>query len=146
MEKCFKAFDQLDSHTGFLPWAYTILRNSFIDLKRTQKGKSIKSFNDLDSFEDKKGFTRNELDVLVDKNPSPYESSVIEEKFRFTMQAISQLKPTQRDILNMVSTGSSYDEVATELNLKKGTVMSTLCRAREMISEKWERHLEESES
>jgi len=146
MEKCFKAIDQLDHHERFLPWAYTILRNSFIDLKRSQKGKDIKSLSDLDNFEENsKGFSKNELNELSDKS-TPYDNSVIQEKFRFTMQAILELKPIQRDILNLISTGASYDEIAKELDMKKGTVMSTLCRAREIISNMWEKHLLEFSS
>tara|TARA_B110000261_G_C13061335_1_gene348305 strand:- start:713 stop:1258 length:546 start_codon:yes stop_codon:yes gene_type:complete len=146
MEKCFKAIEQLDNYERFLPWAYTILRNSFIDLGRSKKGKEFKSLSDLDNFEENsKGFSKNELNELSDKS-TPYDNSVIQEKFRFTMQAILELKPIQRDILNLISTGASYDEIAKELDMKKGTVMSTLCRAREIISNMWEKHLLEFSS
>ena len=41
----------------------------------------------------------------------------------------------------MKKNGSSYEEIANELNIKIGTVMSNLSRIKEFISSEWERHL-----
>ena len=41
---------------------------------------------------------------------------IIREKVEFTI-LITKLKPHQRDIINMKSNGSSYEEIARTLNL-----------------------------
>ena len=46
-----------------------------------------------------------------------------------------------RDMLNMFKDGFKYDEIAKELNIKTGTVMSTLSRLREKIAIEWELHI-----
>ena len=51
------------------------------------------------------------------------------------------MKPIHRDMLNMHMNGSKYEEIAEELDIKVGTVMSTLSRLREKIATEWDQHI-----
>ena len=51
------------------------------------------------------------------------------------------MKPVHRDIMNMHMNGSKYEEIADELGIKVGSVMSTLSRLREKIALEWELHI-----
>ena len=72
---------------------------------------------------------------------TPEDSYVINEKFEFTMKIISQMKPIHRDMINLFMQGNKYEEISKLLNLKIGTVMSTLSRLREKIAIEWELHV-----
>jgi RNA polymerase sigma factor (sigma-70 family) len=51
------------------------------------------------------------------------------------MKLIFDLPSNQREALMLHAEGYSYGEIAEKLNIAKGTVMSTLCRAREKLTE-----------
>ena len=51
------------------------------------------------------------------------------------------MKPIHRDMLNMHINGSKYEEIAKALNIKVGSVMSTLSRLREKIALEWDHHI-----
>ena len=81
------------------------------------------------------------MSSMVDKKPSPEDSYVIKEKHDFTINLINQMKPMHRDMLNMFKDGYKYEEISNELNIKVGSVMSSLSRLREKISIEWELHI-----
>lgn len=142
LEKIFKSYEGLDQSNSFLPWSYTIMRNTFIDHYRSQKNTpnhlSIHDFENHDEEGDK--FHSDEISGLVN-DANPEESYVIREKLQFTLNIISQMKPVHRDIMNMHMNGSKYEEIADELGIKVGSVMSTLSRLREKIALEWELHI-----
>ena len=51
------------------------------------------------------------------------------------MTLILQLPVNQREALMLHAEGYGYEEIAQKLNIAKGTVMSSLCRAREKLTE-----------
>ena len=141
MEKIFKNISKLDEIQNFLPWSYTILRNSFIDIHRSKKNINLKSMSDLENYEENdEKFSKDDI-KSVTSHLSQENDLIIREKVEFTMNLIANLKPHQRDIINMKRNGSSYEEIARTLNLKMGTVMSSLSRIREHISDEWEKHI-----
>ncbi len=145
MEKVSKNIEKLDDVMNFLPWAYTILRNSFIDQQRQKKNINFKSMSDLENYEEENNNKRSKFskdDLKSCTSHLNQESDyIVKEKVEFTLMTIEKLKPQQRDIINMKKNGSSYEEIANELNIKIGTVMSNLSRIKEFISSEWERHL-----
>jgi RNA polymerase sigma-70 factor (ECF subfamily) len=142
LEKIFKSFSLLDDTTKFLPWSYTIMRNTYIDYYRSQKNTPLQlSIDDIENFDDDGDrYHADEINSL--KNDfNPEVSYVIREKLDFTLNLVSQMKPIHRDILNMHMNGSKYDEIAEELNIKVGSVMSSLSRLREKIAVEWDQHI-----
>ena len=99
------------------------------------------SIDDIENFnEDSDKYHTDEISSL--KNDiNPEVSYVIREKLQFTLNLISQMKPIHRDMLNMHMNGSKYEEIAKELDIKVGTVMSTLSRLREKIATEWDQHI-----
>ncbi len=141
-EKIYKSLHSLEDQSKFLPWAYTIMRNTYIDYYRSQKNSPNQlSIDDIENFdEDSDKYHADEISSL--KNDiNPEVSYVIREKLQFTLNLISQMKPIHRDMLNMHMNGSKYEEIAKELDIKVGTVMSTLSRLREKIAIEWDQHI-----
>jgi len=142
LEKIFKSSSSLEDPSKFLPWSYTIMRNTYIDYYRSQKNSPNQlSIDDIENFdEDSDKYHADEISSL--KNDiNPEVSYVIREKLQFTLNLISQMKPIHRDMLNMHMNGSKYEEIAEELDIKVGTVMSTLSRLREKIATEWDQHI-----
>ena len=50
------------------------------------------------------------------------------------MNLILELPLIQREVLMLHVDGDSYNQIAEKLEMAKGTVMSTLCRAREKLT------------
>jgi RNA polymerase sigma-70 factor (ECF subfamily) len=141
-EKIYKSLHSLEDQSKFLPWAYTIMRNTYIDYYRSQKNSPNQlSIDNIENFdEDSDKYHADEISSL--KNDiNPEVSYVIREKLQFTLNLISQMKPIHRDMLNMHMNGSKYEEIAKELDIKVGTVMSTLSRLREKIAIEWDQHI-----
>lgn len=143
MEKIFKAQSSLDDEDNFLKWAYTIMKNAFYDDIRSKKNlpESV-PFEDFQDYKDSKTtkLHPDEMSSIVNKT-TPEDSYVINEKLNFTLNIINSMKPMHRDMINMFKDGYKYDEIAKELNIKIGTVMSTLSRLREKIAIEWELHI-----
>lgn len=144
MEKIFKFQSSLDNDSRFLPWAYTIMRNSFYDNIKSKKNlPDHVPYEEYEDYDDPKAtkLHSDEMSSMVDKKPSPEDSYVIKEKHDFTINLINQMKPMHRDMLNMFKDGYKYEEISNELNIKVGSVMSSLSRLREKISIEWELHI-----
>tara|TARA_B100001057_G_C22531608_1_gene826007 strand:+ start:258 stop:818 length:561 start_codon:yes stop_codon:yes gene_type:complete len=145
MEKIFKAQLSLDNENNFLPWAYTIMRNAFYDNMRSRQG--IPDQVPFEDYTDPDDSTKVKVKITPEEQGSmankytPEDSYVINEKFEFTMKIISQMKPIHRDMINLFMQGNKYEEISKLLNLKIGTVMSTLSRLREKIAIEWELHV-----
>ena len=97
--------------------------------------------SDLESFnESSEKFSKDDINSVTSRL-SQEDDYIIKEKVEFTLNLISKLKPQQRDIINMKMNGSSYEDISKNLNVKIGTVMSSLSRIREYISDEWEKHI-----
>ena len=57
------------------------------------------------------------------------------DRYQITMNLILELPLIQREVLMLHVDGYSYNQIAEKLNIAKGTVMSSLCRAREKLTE-----------
>ena len=56
------------------------------------------------------------------------------DRYQITMNLILELPLIQREVLMLHVDGDSYNQIAEKLKMAKGTVMSTLCRAREKLT------------
>lgn len=102
-------------------WAYTVCRNLWIDEYRSRK---IRQTVDVDPEIFEAGQVDGEGDVHAQL------------QLKQVMLAIAQLPEEQQLVLTMVTIqGLPYQEVAEELNIPIGTVMSRLSRARSKLTE-----------
>ena len=63
------------------------------------------------------------------------DDTYYKERYKTTMTLIFQLPVNQREALMLHAEGYDYEEIAQKLDIAKGTVMSSLCRAREKLTE-----------
>ena len=148
-----KIFEKYDASTvtHFYSWAKTIMRNTHFDHIRKKyvkdsDGESIRvneqNIDDyyeydqegkkLDLSSQKKAQSEEDLkkiSSLVGRDDTYYK-----ERYETTMKLILQLPVNQREALMLHAEGYDYEEIAQRLNIAKGTVMSSLCRAREKLT------------
>lgn len=111
--RAWAARQQFQPGTNFKAWAFTILRNRFLDQRRRDRGAS-ESIDDL------------RHDALVAR---PSQDIVVQ--FDDMARAFWRLNPHHREILMLVgANGLSYEEAANVIGCAVGTVRSRLSRAR----------------
>jgi RNA polymerase sigma-70 factor (ECF subfamily) len=111
--RAWAARGQFQPGTNFKAWAFTILRNRFLDQRRRDRG-SNESIDDL------------RHDALVAR---PAQDVVVQ--FDDMARAFWRLNPHHREILMLVgANGLSYEEAANVIGCAVGTVRSRLSRAR----------------
>jgi len=93
-------------------WVVTIMKNIHIDEKRKGKGKIFDDFS-VES-------------LTATANPDPLE---VED----TITAIKQLGKRCQSVLMLISEEYKYSEIANQLELPLGTVMSRLLRCRQQL-------------
>ena len=117
MERALRAADSLQDSTRMGAWLRSIVRHRFYDQRRGAAGRA--ETVDLSVLE-------NDLAVSAPAR----DHGQIQDMVRATMALSSE----HRQILILVGVeGLSYREVADELNLPLGTVMSRLARARAQL-------------
>lgn len=118
--RVYNSAKKFDSSLPFLPWFRTIIRNlslTWLSKRKRQDDRSIE-LDDI-SF------------LLVDKKSNPEAKIIVDEAKDALGRALMQLSFEDREIIVMQHfRGMSYDEIASTLNIKKGTVMSRLYYAR----------------
>jgi len=109
-----KAFEKQDSYQedNFGGWVSTIMKNLFLDEVRKQKGKE---FVDID-------------DEIIPSNDSHKFFEV-----RDVMNGIKTLSQKCQHILALIADGNKYDEIANQLSMPIGSVMSSLLRCRQNL-------------
>ncbi len=113
---------QFDQSASLIAWAITILRNlHFDDLKSERR-------------------RRETLDGTIEY-ADPLSLRVIESRLELSAvhRMIHQLPVEQREVLVLKGGGLSYDEIAAQLNIARGTVMSRLHRGRKALEVLMER-------
>lgn len=106
--------ESYDARRGALrPWFFGVVRNRCLDLLRRRRD------------------TGGDVDTLAAEQRSPEEHAVASDGANRLRRALAALAPHQREILILRDFNDlDYAEIATVLNLPKGTVMSRLHRAR----------------
>ena len=117
IERALRRMDSLLDEDRMAGWLRSILFNIFIDGRRTSRRRGETAAAEL-------------LDELVDTATQPDARHETNEVLR----AITVLTPRHRQVLVLVAMqGLSYQDVAEELGVPLGTVMSRLARARDQL-------------
>lgn len=120
-EKALSKQHQWQAGTRLDSWVYRILQTQRIDQLRREKHAPVNlGANIMTDWEDAQSADRTENEDLLSH----------------TLRALEQLPEDQRKVMLLVVVeGHSYSEVAEQLGIPKGTVMSRLARARLRLQE-----------
>lgn len=120
-EKALAKQDQWQPGTRLDSWLYRIVQTQRIDHLRRAKSSPVSVLEDaMPDWEDAQSADRAENEDLL----------------RHTLKALEQLPEEQRLVMLLVVVeGHSYREVAEQLGIPQGTVMSRLARARLRVQE-----------
>lgn len=124
--KAWRSIGQYQFEASFSTWLFRLTSNVCIDhlrrKKRRQETSLTESFDDSDEAEE---FT------LPDAAPLPEEQAITNETKIELAQAMEQLGPEHREILQLrVVEDLPYEQIAEILDIRVGTVKSRLARAR----------------
>jgi RNA polymerase sigma-70 factor, ECF subfamily len=133
--KAYSALDRFEGRSSFFTWFYRLVMNQCLDARRRDKsGREV-------AFEDGVGQdTEPTLDTLPEVEGvsfAPAANLMRKQLLEHLAQAIDRLPPAARETLLLREVeGLSYAEIATALQIPKGTVMSRLHYARKQV-QKW---------
>ena len=116
--------DKFDPATNMKAWAYTIMRNTFINNYRKMR----RSNTIIDDSQDLYYINSNQKHLSISPD-SQYNHGEL-------MKTIRSLDDGQRVPFEMHIEGYKYKEIAEELNLPIGTVKSRIFLTRKKLSEK----------
>ncbi len=126
MLRAFRAFEPSRVDTA-LPWLLTIVRNCFL----TQRGRRPAGREDELPIEDT-------ADALQDPRPNPESAAHAASEQLALNLALARLSDEHREVLALREIEElAYQEIAEVIDVKIGTVMSRLARAREALREQW---------
>ena len=121
--RVFRSARTFDEKQAFLPWFYTIIANLCRTWlrRRTRREKPMLDVNDVSY-------------LLVD-SANPETEMIRRETIDRLRRALMDLSFEDREIITLQHfRGMSYDEIATLLEIPKGTVMSRLYYARKKLA------------
>lgn len=119
LERALRRLDTLVDEERLAGWLRSILFHVFIDGRRASRSRGETAEADV-------------LDGLVDTAAPPD----LHQEAKEVLQATATLSPEHRQVLLLISgQGLTYREVADELGVPIGTVMSRLARARDQLRE-----------
>ena len=132
MIKAFKPFDQFEQGTNIKAWLSTILKNTM--LNDHQKNNRDKAERGLEEMEDYKLGTATSLTATSQRSA---ELEAIENMPAQVIQdALKRLPEKRRMVVYYaIVEGLKYSEIAELLDMKDGTVMSTLHRGKAELRE-----------
>lgn len=132
MIKAFKAFDQFEQGTNIKAWLSTILKNTM--LNDHQKNNRDKAERGLEEMEDYKLGTATSLTATSQRSA---ELEAIENMPAQVIQdALKRLPEKRRMVVYYaIVEGLKYSEIAELLDMKDGTVMSSLHRGKAELRE-----------
>ena len=117
----FRALPRFDKARRFYPWFYVLLRHRCF--KMTARRRETENLEELEIVQPQKGLPREEQ-IALDR-------------------ALVALPGEDREIICLkYLDGLSYDEIAAQLEIPRGTVMSRLFYARKQLQAKLERKYE----
>jgi RNA polymerase sigma factor (sigma-70 family) len=109
---------------NFKSWAFTIMKNTFVDNYRKTSRKNTSSYQ------------ANELFFTNRKEPAAYENPESAFYVKEINRNIEQLNEKLRAPFKMYIEGYKYTEIAEELNLKIGTVKNRIFLSRKRLMTK----------
>lgn len=130
--RLYKNIDKYQTGTRFFTWAYRIAYNLAIDkYRRKKKAREVEFDNDY-----QKNYTRPEGTLPPSIGFTPERACECAELREKMSAALNALPVNQRTIITLREVdGLSYEEIASVLDIKLGTVMSRLHYARLHLQE-----------
>ncbi len=128
--KAFQAMRRFDVSKPFVPWLYRIIKNTCLNHLERKKRHGETSLEELTEA----GFE------LEDDGRTPRGASELAEQQSVLKEVFHRLSAEHREILRLRHLLEfSYEEIAEELHIPKGTVMSRLHEARKNLRQALER-------
>lgn len=126
MLRAFRAYDRSRPEAA-VPWLLAIVRNCFL----TQRGRHpVGREEELP--------TENTAEALQDPQPDPESIAHAASEQHALNQALARLSDEHREVLALREIEDlAYQEIAEVINVRIGTVMSRLARAREALRAQW---------
>lgn len=109
-------FTDRDESTDFRRWVMTIMRNEFVDLRRSKRRSS--HCDEL-------------TDIETPENPASQEHAV---ELAETLAILRKAPPLRRAMIMSAALGWSYEEIAEPRQMALGTVRSRLSRGRAWLA------------
>lgn len=120
VERALRRIDTLQEQGRIAAWLRSMLFNLFIDERRrvVSRGHQVEV---------------DQLEAVIDAKAAPD----VQQEASEVLRATALLSPQHRQVLLMIGVeGLSYREVAEEIGLPIGTVMSRLARARDQLRQR----------
>ena len=124
--KAWQASEGFQSKSKVSSWLCAIARNAAIDHMRKHKRMVMLGDNKIPEKPDMSAYSNPEVKMLEEENDKSVKASV--------KTALSKLSDKHAQVIKMYHLDDmSYDEIAKELNIAKGSVMSRLFHARQKM-------------
>lgn len=122
--KVYNSISSFKGESGFSTWIYKITMNKCIDFARSKKDTVVKSIDD-----------DNVLTLPDIKEDNQPEKSLEKTELKKELETVlGMVSDEHRKIVVLRDViGMSYDDIANELSIEKGTVKSRLARARSAL-------------
>lgn len=135
--KAFKSWKQFEQGTNLRAWLLKIMHNT--NLNNAEKRKRDKAKGSIDELEDWQVGTATSLTAMASR--SAELEAIDNMPPSIIREAIDALPKNQRDVLlQVVVAGLPYKDVAENLGIPQGTVMSSLNRAKSKLKKKLEEY------
>lgn len=129
--KAYQAIGRFDIKKPFVPWLYQIIKNTCLNHIERKKRHGETSLEEMTGA----GYE------IGDNGQSPRGTSERLEQQTLLQHVLHQLSAEHREILRLRHLLEfSYEEIAAELNIPKGTVMSRLHEARRNLRQALEKN------
>ncbi len=129
--RAYKYYDKFQEGTNFKAWLFKILKNTFINRYRKRQRQPLK--NSFDEIED--AFESKLLESpLTARGATPEEELMVDALDQDVQKALEALPEDYRTAVELADLqGLSYREIADQLEIPLGTVMSRLYRGRRKL-------------
>lgn len=129
--RAYKYYDKFQEGTNFKAWLFKILKNTFINRYRKRQRQPLR--NSFDEIEGAFEFRLLES-PLTARRATPEEELMVGALDQDVQQALEALPEDYRTAVEMADLqGLSYREIADQLGIPLGTVMSRLYRGRRKL-------------
>ena len=129
--RAYKYYDKFQEGTNFKAWLFKILKNTFINRYRKRQRQPLRN-----SFDEIEGSFESRLleSPLTARGATPEEELMLDALDQDVQQALEALPEDYRTAVELADLqGLSYREIADQLGIPLGTVMSRLYRGRRKL-------------
>ena len=135
--KAFSALARFEGRSSFFTWFYRLVMNQCLDARRRDKSGREVAFEEGGGQELVPESSLERIPEVDGVTFAPAANLMRKELLEHLARAVDQLPPAARETLLLREVeGLSYSEIASALDIPKGTVMSRLHYARKQL-QKW---------